>query len=104
MFTEKRLGQAQINNVSPTTLYTVPSNTKGIVRDFVITNTTGTATTISIWMVGSGDSSAILKSFTVPASDLVHFSMWQVLEATETITAQAGTASSITITVSGAEI
>lgn len=108
-FTEKKLGQAQISDASPTTLYTVGSGKKGIVKDIIITNTTATAATVSIWLVPSGgspdDTNAIMKNWNVPANDMAHFSMWQVLETEgDTIQAQAGTTTSITITISGAEI
>lgn len=109
VFTEKRLGQAQISSASNTTLYTVPSSKKAVAKDFIITNTTSTDATVSLWLVPNGDSSAdgnaVLKDFNIPANEIVHLSLYQVLEtAGDTIQALAGTTTSITITISGAEI
>jgi len=108
-FSEKQLGQAQINDAAPTVLYTLGADLKGIIRDIIITNTTGVAAAIDLWLVPNGgspgDGNAILKTYNVGANDMVHLSVWQVLEtAGDTVQAQAGTATSITITISGAEV
>ena len=107
-FQEKNLGQAEIANGSNTTLYTVPASTVAIVKDIQIVNTTGTAATITIWIDPDGttadDTTAIIKDWSVPANDFLHWSGFKVMTATATIKATAGTASAITVTIDGAEI
>lgn len=70
--TYKRLGQSQIQDTSPETLYTVPSSSSTILSVLVIANTTSSDATISVWHVpnaGSpGDSNAILKDVTISAN------------------------------------
>jgi len=106
---EKKLGQSQIANGSRTTLYTLAADTTAIVKTIIITNTTSIAATISIWDVpnaGSyGDANAILKDLNVPANDFVQIITYLPLStAGDTIQSEAGTASSITINIYGAEI
>jgi len=108
-FTEKELGQAQISNVSPTVLYTVPATTVSILKDMQISNTTGTAATITIWKVPNGgspgDSNVLLKDYNVPAEDAKHWGGWQPFkDVGSTLQAQADTATAITITACGAEV
>ena len=107
--TEKRLGQGQIANGSRTTLYTVPSSTTGIIKSINIANTTASPVTISIWHVPNGgsygDSNAILKTLTIPANDFTHINTYMPMNtAGDTLQAEAGTATAITISVYGAEI
>lgn len=106
---EKRLGQSQIASGSRTTLYTLPSNKTAIVKTIIITNTTSSDATISIWDVKNGDSygdsNAIVKDLNVPANDFVQIITYIVLDtAGDTLQAEAGTASAITINVYGAEV
>ncbi|GBE19325.1 hypothetical protein BMS3Abin17_00048 [archaeon BMS3Abin17] len=108
-FTEKKLGQNQINNVSNTTLYTVPTGKKGIIRAMILTNTTASDATISIWHVpnasSSADSNSLFKTFSVPANDFVHIYTYVVMDTVgDKIDALAGTASAITVSLYGAEI
>ena len=106
---EKRLGQSQIANGSRTTLYTLGAEKTAIVKTIIITNTTSSDATISIWDVKNGgsygDSNALLKALNVLANDFVQIITYIVLDTTgDTIQAEAGTASAITINIYGAEI
>jgi len=106
---EKKLGQSQIANGSRTTLYTLGADTTAIVKTIIITNTTGTDATISVWDIPNGDSyedaNAIIKDLNIPANDFVQIITYLPL-ATEgdSILAEAGTATAITISIYGAEI
>jgi len=107
-FTEKSLGQATIASGSNTTLYTVPAATTGIVKDIHICNVTATAADITVWVDVDGtaatDSEAIIKEWSVPANEFLHWDGYIIMSAASTIKATAGTGSAITVTVSGAEI
>ena len=108
-FSEKNLGQTQIDTGSPTTVYTVPASTTTIVRDIVVCNTTGTNRTVELWIdpdgTGVTDSEAIISGVAVEANDFIHLAgFWLVMEAGGTIKAQASAGSALTITVSGAEL
>ena len=106
---EKRLGQSQIANGSRTTLYTLGASLTGIIKTIIITNTTGTDATISIWDIKNGGSygnaNAILKDLNVPANDFVQITTYLILDTEgDSIQAEAGTATAITINMYGAEI
>jgi len=107
--TEKKLGQGQIASGSRTTLYTVPASTDAIVKTIIITNTTATAATISIWHVPNGgsygDTNAIVKTLNIPANDFTQINTYLIMDTTgDTLQAEAGTASAITMSVYGAEL
>lgn len=108
-FAEKKLGQSQIANGSRTTLYTVPASTTAIVKTIIMTNTTASDATISVWHVPNGgsygDSNALVDTLTIPANDFTQISTYVVMDtAGDTLQAEAGTASAITISVYGATI
>lgn len=105
--TDKTLGQAQIDNAAPTTLYTVPAGKRAAVLDLNIANTTATAATISVWAdpdgTGVADGNALMKTYSIPANDFYRWTGRVILEAGATLKAQAGSATAITITASGWE-
>jgi len=106
---EKRLGQSQIANGSRTTLYTLGASTTAIFKTIIITNTTDTDASISIWDIKDGDSygddNAILKDLNVPANDFVQIITYLIQDTEgDTLQAEAGTATAITINAYGAEI
>lgn len=108
-FTEKQLAIQAVNN-SGETVYTVPSDTKTIVKDIQMCNNSSvSACEVCIWFVPSGDSAGdencLIKDFDVPAADFVHWSGFQILETSgDTIQAKAETTDKITVIISGAEI
>jgi hypothetical protein len=105
--TEKNLGQAQLTT-GTTTLYTVPSSTRTVVRDMQIVNTSLVTATVTVWIDTDGtsatDAEAVLKTFSIAPSDFLHWFGWVVMTAAATIKATASANSSISITVNGAEI
>lgn len=107
-FSEKRLGQAQISNAANTTIYTVPTSTTGIVKTILICNTTALNATVEIWIVpnagSASDSTKIVDDVTVPANDFTQIMTWMPCETGATVQAKASAATTITISVFGAEI
>ena len=106
---EKKLGQSQIATGTRTTLYTLGADTTAIVKTIIITNTTAIDTAISIWDIPNGgsfgDGNAIIKDLNVPANDFVQIITYLPLAtAGDSIQAEAGTTTSITISLYGAEI
>lgn len=105
--TPKRLYIGQ-PGTSATTLYTVPANTKSIVKNIVLTNTTGADATITLNFVPSGGvvlpANQIICSYTISANDTVVIDLSAVLEAGDTIQGYQGTASAVTVYLSGLEV
>jgi|SRR3972149_963160 len=104
--TYKNLGQSQIANTT-TTVYTVPGSTTGIIKELIITNTTSSAATITVYADPDGTvadaTTAILSGWSVPANDFLRFRCWLPMTAASTLKAVGGTNNAITITVSGVE-
>lgn len=86
-----------VDNVSPETLYTVPSTPTNVLLmncKIRFTNTTAGAVTIQCW-AGSGSTDQYEQiNESVPADDYIDLVI-PVLTAGQTITAQAGAATSI---------
>lgn len=99
----KLLYQNQVPS-SATTLYTVPSATSTLVKTMRIVNTSASAATIRIWQNGTGDANAILPATSIDAGGFAEFEGTFTLGASDFISAQAGTASAITLTIWGVEI
>ena len=82
------------------TAYKVPDSTTTIVKNIVMTNKTGSAATITITIAGV----EVVNNYSVAANDTVVIDLSLVMNATETITVQSGTANAINIYISGAEV
>lgn len=104
--TVKRLyGPAQPATTNAT-LYTVPAITKTIVKEIIISNTTATAATISLAINGTAATAAnlFLSGYSIPANDVRVFSLSTSLgTAADTVQGLQGTASALTVTISGVE-
>lgn len=71
--TNKQLAQRQLVSTSPTLIYGVPSQqTETYVKMIVVTNTTGSSTTFSIWInqggTATGDNFAFCKNRSIAAN------------------------------------
>jgi hypothetical protein len=86
-----------------TTLYTVPSATTVVVRNIHICNTTATAATISLAINASAATAANcwLTALSVPGNSSYDWSGFLHLSTTDTLQALQGTASALTVTISG---
>lgn len=94
----------QVNNASPTILYTVPSSpSSSLLRNARVrfSNTTGSAATIKAWAVPSAgaatDSTVMLPTHSVAANDYIDIDV-PVMSAGGSLQAQAGTGTAITAT------
>lgn len=100
----KKLYQGQ-PTTGESTLYSVPLATDVKIGSIIICNTTGSAATVSLSVVSSGGtpgaSNRILSSFSVAANDTVTLETPVVLSAGDVISGLQGTASALTLTISG---
>ena len=109
MVTVKVLVPAKYAENTQTTQYTATGVTT-IIDKFTATNITGTAATISVNLVtvagSAGNTNLITKTKTLQASEVYTFPelVGQVLGVGDFISTVAGTASAITIRVSGREV
>lgn len=101
--TFKLLYQNQVP-ATATTLYTVPSATSTLVKTMRIVNTSASAATIKIWQNGTANANTILPTTSIDAGGFAEFEGTFTLGAADYISAQAGTASAITITIWGVEL
>jgi len=97
--TSKALFRGAASTTTTTTLYTVPSATTTVVTDIVVTNTAGSAGTLTMSLNGT----RIAESVTVAANDSTVIQIKQVLSATQTITGGAS-ATTVNFHISGVEI
>ncbi len=107
--TVKVLIPAKIAEATQTTQYTA-SNVTTIIDKFTATNYSGSAATLSVNLVTSGDTAGnqnlITKTKTLAAGEVYTFPeiVGQVLMASGFISTIAGTATSINIRASGREV
>lgn len=92
-----------------TTLYTVPASTTAIVKKINICNTTASDATITINFVASGNAvsaaNRVTSSLTITANSTVPIDqMSDVIATGGFISATQGTASAITLYISGIEV
>lgn len=104
--TPKRLiGPTQSGTADNSSAYTVPALTTTIVRSIHVSNPTGSAVTVTV-AVGTTATAAnrFLDAFSVPAGNTFDWSGFLVLAAAEVLNVKVGTATAVTITVSGVEV
>jgi len=109
MVTVKVLVPAKYAENTQTTQYTATGVT-AIIDKFTVTNISGSAATISVNLVtvagSAGNTNLITKTKTLAASEVYTFPelVGQVLGTGDFISTIAGTASAVTIRVSGREV
>lgn len=101
--TYKKLYQGQ-PGTSAATIYTAPASTAAIVKSIRIVNTTASAATIKLFQSGTADTNVILPATSIDAGGFAEFDGTLTLAAADTLAAQAGTATAITVTVYGVEV
>lgn len=99
----KKLAQQLIDNASGT-VYTVPAATQAIIKHIVITNNTGSTVTISVWIGTADDTHIILPGVDLAAGEWCEFDGSIVMEAAETLKANASTNNVCGIRVDGLEL
>jgi hypothetical protein len=86
----------------------VPENTKAIVKNIVLVNTTSTDAKITMHFVPSGSSASnankIIADYPVRGNDTVVIDLSAVLEAGDTVQAVQDTAGAVTVYMSGVEV
>lgn len=113
VFTPKRLGNGA-GGVTPvqlttsgTTIYTVPPSTTTTIKQILMTNATGTATTFTINLVKTGGTASaanqIYSSVILPANTTANIDLTQVMTVGDFLVASAGANSAVNITISGVE-
>lgn len=89
--------------ITNATIYTVGSTATVVVRNIHICNVTATAATINLAINASATTVANcwLEEFTIPANSSYDWSGFLHLSANDTLQALQGTASALTMTISG---
>jgi len=103
----KRLhGPAQVSNAAATK-YTVPANTRTILRQIHVQNPSGSAVTFTLSIGADAAAVRLYDAFSIPAAaagereSVKDFYCYHVLEAAEVIQAFAGTNLILTLTLNG---
>ena len=103
-FAEKRLiSPTSLTTSAATALYTVPTGYTAIVKQIVVTNTTGTAATFTMYIGAVSAGNALFSGTSVAANDTVIINLSQVLGTGEILRALSGTNAALNLTVSGVE-
>ncbi|RUT36332.1 hypothetical protein EJP77_04930 [Paenibacillus zeisoli] len=96
----KRLGKGIFGTAS-TTVYTVPASTTTFLKALTICNKTATDATVTLLLAGT----EVIYQHKIKANDTITIPFLdQILNAGETITGLAGTASALTYYISGREV
>lgn len=99
----KRLVGPTLLTGAAATQYTVPSATTTTVRGIKVTNTTGIPATLFISIGADAAGTRIYSGVSVPGNGSLDWSGYLVLSVGEIIQAYSGTASALTLTISGVE-
>jgi hypothetical protein len=101
--TLKRLAGPTLLTGSAATVYTVPASTTATLRNIHVCNETGTAATLTMSIGTDGAGKRLFTGFSVAANDVLDWSGAIVLAAAEVLQAFSGTASALTVVISGVE-
>lgn len=91
---------------SDTLLYTAPAGGPTVVKSIIVTNTTGSAATITLGVnagVALATAEHILTAYPVPANGVLIMEPWQVIAASGTIRGLQGTGSALNVHMNGVE-
>jgi len=104
----KILGQAHLTTTSDTDVYTVPSATQTVVSTIVVANIGTVATTFNLALREDGDTLAdkhyLGKEVPIAANDSTTLTLGITMDASDVITAAAGTANALSFNVFGSEV
>lgn len=103
------LYSGQIGTTSATTLYTVPSNTTTKVATMSLCNTTGSAVTVTVHLLQSGQTAdgthSVVSAYSLGAGDTLSLRDYiggAMLATGEAIAVTVGTASAVDVVITGA--
>lgn len=103
--TAKRLiGPIALTTTAATTLYTVPASTTTILRSIHVNNESAATATFTMSIGTDGAGKRLFSAVDIPTKSVLDWSGFIVMTATEIIQASAGTATALTLTVSGVEV
>ena len=108
--TPKRLAGPALVATGPTTIYTVPASTKTVLRHIHINNPSASPVTITLSIGADAAGTRFLETYSIPAKaagvtdSARDIFVYFVMEATEILTASAGTNNILNILVAGDEI
>jgi hypothetical protein len=85
---------------SSATLYTAPASTTTIVKNVLFCNTTGSSATVTLTIAGQ----SVFSALPVAANDTFSMDLSLVMNATDIISGLQGTASAISVYISGVEV
>lgn len=106
----KRLYGPALIATGPTTVYTVPSLTKTIIRQIHVSNPSASPVTFTLSVGADGTGTRLWSSYSIPAAaagvaDSVRdIFMYLVMDVAEILTLSAGTNNILNITITGDEI
>jgi len=89
---------------SSSTLITVATNHKYVLRHIHISNPTGAAATVTLGIGTDAAGTRWLDAFSIPAGNTYDWSGSLVLDSTEVFKGHSGTASVLNITISGVDV
>lgn len=101
--TYKRIYQGELSTSSGV-IYTVPSGTQAIIKSMRIVNTSASETTIKLWNGGSSNANVVLPPVTIDAGGFAEFDGTLTMTSGDTLVAQAGANTALTMTIYGLEI
>ena len=110
MITVQKLVAGSQLTASAATYYTAPANTKAIIKNMTLTNTTANAVTATVHVISAGatetTSNMIISARVIPPNDTYNCpeAIGKVMLATGTIRALAGSTVSISLQADGIEI
>lgn len=100
----KRLaGPLQVANAA-TTRYTVPANTKTVVRHVHVSNPSGSAVTFTLTIGADAAAVRLFDAYSIAANTVLDHFCYYVLEETEVMQTNAGTNNILVFTLDGDEI
>jgi hypothetical protein len=106
-FVPKRLVQAVCPNGSASTVYTVPANTRAIIKDLLICNLGAGTPKFSIDLVKSGgsisDTTKWYDEYSLTANQNLQLRVSAVIEANDTIRINSDATNGVSINIHGAE-
>jgi len=106
VYTPKRLSQSQ-PGTSYATAYTVPASTSAIIKELVVCNVTGAVVILDVSLVASGGTAGVtnnvIAQHQIGAYSTVIYTLSQVLATGGFVSMKAGTATALTVTISGVE-
>jgi len=106
----KRLVGPALIATGPTTVYTVPANTKTILRHIHISNPSGAAVTFTLSIGADAAATRLWQTYSIPAAaagvtdSVREIFVYIPMEETEILTLSAGTNNILNITIGGDEI